>query len=418
MPCFSVFYFFKKRTNRILLIIIPIFSIDLFYHSCFAQSLNKQIPHVTIGPLALNTNTQWLEDCFDEKITDSIQVVGLGEVSHGGIEPMNFQVKMIQYLVEKRHYRHVLVEISDFYYIRAIRNYLNNNKLKDNTIEKWANKSGLMSAVNLKLFALFNWLKKYNTGHPNDMVNISGFDVGTEAAIFNYTLNNYVIPLNPAEGAEYSNLFNNLPDILKLQKLRTWFDANESLLKRKLKTTDFNYLYFYIRNLELGAKRLQLLKIDSTKADMFRDSIMSENVKYLTSSGKSVLIAHNAHIVRSNDSRMGSYLDKYYRSRYYAILTDFSKKATIEVDPSNSSTVNGVKYIVQNFNPIVTTAPLEIQERFGITSGIFQHKDILTFRILDRTNNIDRFGHAFMSPARKNSFDSLVIFETITPGKN
>ncbi len=384
-----------------------------------AQTPVDKIPYGNIGSLSLSTNTQWLDDYFGKKITDSVQIVGLGEVSHGGIEPMDFQVKMIQYLVEKKGFRNVCIEHADFQPFSAIRNYLNNNNLKDSTIEKFTIESNFTSALKKKFSNLFFWLKAYNINHPQNKVQVAGFDLDRSTHIIDFVLNNYVTPISPSDGAANAKLFENLPNELKFQKISTWLKANQKLIEKKFPPADVKWLKFHLSSFEYGIKETSMKdgdfkEINNDSSSRYRDSMMFENVRYFAKSQKTVLIAHNAHLTKSDDLRMGKRLDQYYHQRYYLVLTDFSKTANIEVEQENGS----MPYVTKSFTPDETTVAFEIMQKFGIVSGIFQHTEMSKLRLLTRTNNIDAKGISFTSIARKNAFDSLVIFENITPGKD
>jgi erythromycin esterase-like protein len=407
----------KKRICLFFKLAALLVIANLLCTHCFAQVVRSTIPSTMIGSLSLNTNVTWLDNYYRQKISDTVQIVGIGEVSHGAIEPMDFQTKMIQYLVERRGYRNILFERSDFYAIRPIRNYLNNIQLKNDTIEKWAKTGGFTSAAAENFLKLLRWLKIYNLNHPDDQVQIAGFDLSNEPTFFNYVLNHYIIPLNPSQGGEYTYLLNDVSDTTKIQRIRTWFDINRDSIQDKFKDAETGWLNFHLRNLESGAKAFKLKGIDSKSWTLYRDSMMSENVMYLSQSKKTVIIAHNGHIVRTDDGYMGTYLNKNYRTHYYVILTDFSRKATVEISNMTKQAEDKTGFSTKAFLPHPTSAAAEILAKYQIASGIFQYKDIVSNRVLDRTNAIDAYGVQLLTPAHKRAFDSLVVFENLTPGQ-
>lgn len=390
---------------------------NLFFFPCSAQVAEHKIPVSSLGSLSLNTSTDWLDKFYGPKILDSVQVIGLGEVSHGGCEPLAFKIKMIQYLIQKKGYRNILFEQSDFYSIRPIRNYLNNNQIQNITVEKWLKDAGYSSATKCFFSDIFSWLKKYNMEHPNDMVQIAGFDLSNEPTFFTYILNNYIIPFNHEDGQKYVHQLANTSDTIRLQILRAWYDSNKNALKTKFKESEIGWLGFHLSNLEHGVTELKKGIEDNgvgSAAIIFRDSIMAENVRYLAQSRKTIVSGHNGHILRNGLKFMGSYLDKFYQSRYYVILTDFSRSATVQVLARNSSSGGGLYLRTRTFTADPSSAANEILQNFGISSGIFLHKDIVKHRILDRTNTIDAYGTQIMMPMYPKAFESLVVFETIS----
>src|SRR5690242_13046611 len=73
-----------------------------------AQQKNEII--YPLGSFSLDSTTTWLENAFNNKIPDNIQVIGLGEVTHGGHEVPQVKAKIFQFLVEKKGHRTLLFE--------------------------------------------------------------------------------------------------------------------------------------------------------------------------------------------------------------------------------------------------------------------------------------------------------------------
>jgi hypothetical protein len=66
----------------------------LFTLKSFAQNADRPL----IFPLrsfSLDSDVTWLSKIFDNKITDGVQWVGLGEFTHGGEETGLFKSKMV-----------------------------------------------------------------------------------------------------------------------------------------------------------------------------------------------------------------------------------------------------------------------------------------------------------------------------------
>src|SRR5690606_34894276 len=121
---------------------------------------------------------------FDAEISRDIQIVGLGEVSHGAFDPIVFKAEMVKYLIEVNGYRNILFEFSDIT-IAGVRAFLMNAKETDlSTVDSLVKSMGTFPAGESVLCDLFRWIKRYNLNHPSDLVNINGFDIVNIASFF------------------------------------------------------------------------------------------------------------------------------------------------------------------------------------------------------------------------------------------
>jgi hypothetical protein len=361
------------------------------------------IPYSRVGPLHIDSGTAWIARIFDSKINSRIQIVALGEVSHGGFEPFALKVKMIQYLVERKGYRNVLFELSDFSCM-PVRNYLTNRRIKTLAITDSLVKPLRIPPIAASILsALFRWLKLYNLRHPGDMVQIGGFDIpDSHEAFCNYFMYNYIFRynINSAQIMVNKWISSFATDSTKLRDMFAWFNDHKNLLAASLGKKAFDQLHFHISNEVNGLQ-------DLFRDIRYRDSIMARNVQYLAAGNKTILWAHNAHLYRGAPY-MGQDLNQRYQSGYFVLLTDYSKEAAVTV-------VNNVDryYYIRSFQPIASSTPLVILNMFGIASGIFFHDEVASRLIADRINAIPLYGEQFLIGS-KNAFDALVIFDTIT----
>lgn len=408
------------KQNALFSGFILLFAIHFFcYCSSMAQVPDKQIPFSPIGSLSLDAGTDWLAKFYGSKISDSVRIVGLGEVSHGSYEPMAFKAKMIQYLVEEKGYRNILFEASDFTNIRPIRDYLSSNTLEDNKVERFQKLAPSTVPMNRFYGEVFGWIKKYNMAHPNDKVQVAGIDVNDESTLFNYVLNKFIIPSDPVEGEKFVYRMANIADPSKLTLIRNWFDGNKTALSNRFPKSEIDWLDYHLADSEHGVQLVKMKMADSSDtspAYFYRDSIMAMNVRRLAGSKKAIITAHNAHVARMIAPMMGNHLSKSFSSGYYVILTDFSKQAHVHLVRRTQK--QWADYYTKTFNAEPTTAAAEISHTFRIPSGMFLHKDILKYRIIDRTNAIDVFGLQSVIFAYPRVFDALVVFENITTNGN
>ncbi|RZK01656.1 MAG: hypothetical protein EOO43_24145 [Flavobacterium sp.] len=176
----------------------------IFSEPSFCQKIDNNFLKVTSADLISNDSYNYLCSTFDTKIKDSVQIVALGEVSHGGYEPIAFKAQMARYLIERKGYRKLLIEQSDIVYFRPLRMFLNNpSNIDPLYISKWVKQSGFTEATSLVYIELFTWLKAYNNKHPKDLVEVIGFEIGDEKKAINFILNKYIIPNDYKEGQKY-----------------------------------------------------------------------------------------------------------------------------------------------------------------------------------------------------------------------
>jgi len=387
----------------------------LFCCISHAQEHSNTPAVAALGSLSLDSGTTWLHHVFDARIHDSVQIIGLGEVSHGGFEPMAFKAKMIQYLVEKRGYRKVLFELSDFETIMAVRDDLNSSRAGDPNLEDPVMKRiSHLPAGDKVLRLLFHWLKLYNLKHPTDRVQIGGFDLVNGSWICNYILYKYIIPIDPggAKKVIYQLNYSGASDSARSQSISCWFRAHATMLKAKLDNKDLNRLDFLVRNTEYTF--LQPVRESEEQSKMYRDSIMAKNIKELAGSTKTIVWAHSGHISPWNPHLMGAYLEQYYRSRYFTLVTDFSQIATVDVLNRQKSVSDSGFVFQKSFTSSSTTAANTLFRRYGIPDGIIFRTDIIKYKVPLEVNLIDVYG-AQTRMTSERAFDVLVFFDEIHP---
>jgi erythromycin esterase-like protein len=403
-------------------VVLNIFVIAIFNSFSYGQTIKNKFTKLQLDSLISNYSKQYLGEIFDGKISDSIQIIALGEVSHGGYEPIAFKANMVRYLVERRGYRKIVFELPDIPAIRMLRSYLNNQKNATDTsyITKWIKNAQFVDATASVCTNLFKWIKQYNDKHQENMVDVMGFEIGKEQSVINFILNKYIIPYNYEQSQQYVYQLNSvITDADKIQILNKWFVSNKLGLKAKLNKEDFSWLYFYVHNAVNGLSYLnkdsKSISDHSNDANLFRDSVMAQNVRYLSGGDKTIVWAHNSHVIRADIKYMGNYLDQYFKNRYYVIATDFSKFAKVDVINQNQAENDNKKYLSKTFKSSPSTAAYKIFDQYGISEGVFFNQDMISLHIQEDTNTIDANGLHLYFPGFHNSFDALVVFTNIYP---
>jgi len=373
---------------------------------------------MSVSPLDSVFSIANLATVFDDRIMDSVKVVGLGEVSHGTYEPMAFKVNMIKYLIEKKGYRKILLELSDFGSIRLMRRYLTDRNNRDTSyVQEWSKKNSLLAAPSASYKELFGWAKQFNLDHPHDSIVIIGFDLGVEKSIINFILNSYIIPYSHQESLNLINQFEQpISDADKIGLIKLWYEKNKARLSTTLNDAEQYWLDLYIQNAIHGVDYL----VKSSEADAmnpmkgihFRDSILAKNVVYLSASDKAIIWAHNGHLIRGDVKFMGDYLNNYYRQKYYVIATDFSKYAVADVVTTSPENRDEKKITTKIFKSDQRTAASIMLRDFGISKGIFFSDELTNKNIPDYTNVIDAGGLQLITSGT-HAFDALAVFDYI-----
>ncbi len=359
---------------------------------------------------------------FDTEISGDIQIVGLGEVSHGAFEPIAFKAKMVKYLIEEKGYRNVLFEFRDFV-IAGMRAFLVNaeetNLLRADTLVKGM---ATIPASESVLCDLFRWIKRYNLNHPSDLVNISGFDIAGTASFFDYFWYNYLIPYDPvfAQKILYRWAPPGVTDSVKLLDVMAWYQDHNAYLADEISADEFNLLGYHLQNVQHRLQHASIMEEEKKaggghRAYVYRDSVMADNIKNLAASAKAIVWAHNGHIFRGQ-ILMGFFLNRMYEKKYYALLTDFSKTAKVSVPAGTQLGIGGdERYIEKEFQSASASLARNILLNHDRPCGVFFRGDPLLSATFEVINVIDLHGLHSLIGAKDDAFDALVVFPAIHP---
>jgi erythromycin esterase-like protein len=414
----SIFKFLDKCYYNYLIISIVLFSLNS--RAVALQKMSIDTPHRK--DIFAKLTTASLNSIFKYEISPTIKLVALGEVSHGGYEPIAFKADMIKYLVQKKGFRLILFEEFDLLIMREAREYLNNSKRDFKFVKRWLNRGYFPRASSTVYLDLFNWLKRYNLAHPKDKVQVVGFELGMEKNIINFILNKFIIPFDFKESEKYVRQLNaDLGDDVKISIISNWFTKNKEKLRKELAKEDYAVLEFYIMNAIKGIDYLQNIKKNAStviEANLLRDSLLAENVLHLSVNSSVIVWAHNAHVVRTTYKNMGTILDGKLGNKYYVVATDFSKSAKVDVVDITSSNNTKHNYSTVVVNSDSSCVGAHLANRYKVHEGIFLKKELLSKNIGANTNAIDVNGIHFIMPGIKNAFDAIAIFGDISPLKH
>ncbi len=373
----------------------------------FAQLKTKSQIH-SLESLSLESASGRLASVFDEQITGSIRFVGLGEFSHGGNETIQFKLKMIQYLVERKGYRELLLEYPNIV-VSPLAEYLVNNKSIniDSVVCLAKSAFGRTFLGNASFYDLLVWIKEYNLSHRGDEINLRGIDIeGASGAFPEYFMTSIMSFMDPSEASKLRSGWKSIPKDSVVVVQMQWFRKNQELIKMRVEKGSFDKLNYNVKCAEYKLIHEALRKTNVYRASAFRDSVMAANV-VVKDSTKAIIWAHNLHITTSdNIVSMGNYLKTIAGKQYYTILTDFSNQATVW------SISNTGELFKKTYASNVKTVANKILKKYNVDQQIIFFEDIKDKH--PKVNSIERTGDQYVF-GKGRPFDCLVVLREVKP---
>jgi erythromycin esterase len=323
----------------------------------------KSVIHPITIENAKNDSLQF--DFLNEKLKH-VEVIGLGEATHGTKEFFELKNKMFKYLVEKQDVKLFGIE-ANFAACYDINKYVLTG---EGNAKEALSKNGYWVWQSQEVLDLIEWMKNYNKGKTsNQKIKFYGYDMqdATSCVVWleNYLSNNnpgFNKNLLPEKIEENKTSLKELDDkgldemqkrnLNKLKKLEDYVLSKGIELFKK-DSTDYKFAKQTIA--VLRQKLNYFREQDFNTAYSYRDSSMTQNIKWIrenNNNGKIMLWAHNGHIGKgsfSDDYKsgnwMGTYLDNLYGKKYYNIGFSFSEGGFVSQSPSSTN----VFYLMYSF---------------------------------------------------------------------
>jgi erythromycin esterase-like protein len=357
-----------------------------------------------LGSLALDSSNEWLQRAFDHKISDSVQLIGLGEFTHGGHEVFQMKAKIAQFLVEEKGVRNILFEYPNAA-LSVVNFYLQESKLKGEDTLRWiCLRQFDNSIMDNALLDLLVWIKRYNLAHPDNMVGLKGTDIlGASGSFANYFRHNLFFLLDSATQKALDYKWNIVGIDSITRELIAWHNDHKDTVRARLKIHYDDFLY-NVKNAEADIA-WRASKNNFIQSLNQRDSIVAENIMALQQK-KAIFWAHNAHVAATSYFiSAGSRLKKELGNGYYVIATDFSEKATIRV-------LSGPE---KNFSPHKKGLTFQLRRSVNASEGIVFYNHLpgtITRKLRISVIGIEGIYKTFES---ENGFDALIVLGTVTP---
>lgn len=270
----------------------------------------------------------------DIKIDDQVEIIGLGEATHGNKEFQELKLTLLKKLVKDANVRAFALEC-DFSEGMEIDSYVKSGKFQKNPSKIFSFTIYHTNEMN----DLINWIKKYNQNH-DQKISFYGFDMQ-----------------NPENSVKLVKDFVKKENIdFDIKSLEILEEDKISIKDPKMKVLEEN-LKKLNEKLDKNTKEKRLIENilssfpyynmigDYVKSSEYRDKKMAENISWIKDYEKNsrIMIAgHNGHIGKKEAlyKNMGENLNEKYKKSYFPIGTDFYKtKVNIKTMQKNQRTI-------------------------------------------------------------------------------
>lgn len=270
----------------------------------------------------------------DIKIDDQVEIIGLGEATHGNKEFQELKLTLLKKLVKDANVRAFALEC-DFSEGMEIDSYVKSGKFQKNPSKIFSFTIYHTNEMN----DLINWIKKYNQNH-DQKISFYGFDMQ-----------------NPENSVKLVKDFVKKENIdFDIKSLEILEEDKISIKDPKMKVLEEN-LKKLNEKLDKNTKEKRLIENilssfpyynmigDYVKSSEYRDKKMAENISWIKDYEKNsrIMIAgHNGHIGKKESmyKNMGENLLEKYEKSYFTIGTDFyNTKVNIKTMQKNQRTI-------------------------------------------------------------------------------
>jgi len=397
-----------------------------------------------------DTSLTPIQTAFNNKLTN-VKVIGLGEATHGDKTTYGFNFNMVRYLVGQQGFRILFLEGPNSVFVPL------NDFIKNDSAYTIAQIDTLVNRKippgpdrDQQMVTLLKWMKDYNLAHPSQKVKLMGMSL--DLVPLPYMVNTYIKPYDP-EGADalikewktanynhldmWNDLFNwqdthqqlieSLDNKVK-QSLLSDFSNDKLTLEFYMDAwyihkqngvyiTDFgmvvhpNNFYWKLQSNPDYKKKGKANR--NAQLSATRDSLMAVCVMQGTGSLKSIVWAHDSHVIKPGDSTsllMGDYLNRALGKQYFTVLTDYSQGGSIRAFRETMSIRESPH--AQAGHPTVR----ELKEKYGMDEGIVFSTELLKRGFGNAgIHGAGIEGSFFINELPLTSFDALAVLKTLYP---
>ncbi|GEM_PF-5885718 len=384
-----------------------------FVFSLVGSYLRRNADEIKVHPI---TNlSDWRNTPFQREITSEVEILGLGEFTHGCTEVFSVKASLAQYLVYEKGFDAIIIEYPNIL-LKRINDYLQSDTIMDRHAEDLLFSSCFFGSYkNRDLADFIHWIKKANQSLTKKIV-LKGIDANARVFPSNrYLIERYLLPNFYSSSEEILNLIGKQSDLYVFNKIKSIIERNPNARLTNLTGEQLLELKLDLRSAEAA----YMLQSKTKERTYSRDSIMSENVNDIAKYHRSILWAHNLHLMKgthphSNQQNLGEYLKASFGTRYYSILTDFSTAGDVTVYSDNDYTTQRVSAKKRSLGYILAS-------RQGHFPGLIVLKsDFLNPYYVVNLNTIDLAGRHFLASQKKGSevnFNAVIVLKDISPSQ-
>ena len=364
-------------------------------------------------------------------VPEEVQVVGLGEASHGVKEYQEMKEEVFKALVQNNGCRTFVIE-GDFGSALKVDAYIHGGEGTPKEAAAW---TGFQIFCTKEMEHLLEWMRSYNeTAIQGEDLHFYGMDMQWADSGKDY-LFRILEQVAPQVSAEYEEKLAFLNDedmfdisgeafiqgMAEAEKLVQEVDGAQELIEEAFGEETFEFARECAHSLYACCD----IRKDDNTYNSIRDSYMAEKVKWFIEHGDGSLIfinGHNGHIGKVNATPwydcVGKLLAEDLGEKYFAIGTD------AHVTRFNSQTEDGFEELkVENRNTLNALAG-KLEEKFYYVdfataagrdgwSGIIAKEQRITTLNVGSIIPIKAFYTTKLTP--NNTFDGMIIFEEVSP---
>ena len=366
-------------------------------------------------------------------ISSDVQVVGLGEASHGVAQYHQMKADVFKSLVKNNGCRTFIIE-GDFGGALKVDNYINGGA---GSAEEAASEIGFAIYRTQEMADLIEWMRSYNeTVSPEEALHFYGMDVQRFDNNKEY-LFSVLDQTVPELSAEYTESFVQLTDengySLDKTTLNNAKDAALKLIdqmdtaRADIIELSGEYAFDFARecaNTIYANCDVQL----SNDYNMTRDRYMYEKVEWFLQHGDGSILfinGHNGHIGKTSVARytcLGELLSENLENGYYAIGTDAQKtrfnsqkdKGGVEVvEVSNANELNSQLIDADTNYYFIDFISAQSDERWEQIVSSEQTITTLNVGLFGMLKMLKSAYTAIIIP--QSTFDGMIVFHAVTP---
>ena len=319
------------------------FILILGLNTVFSQDSTKFIAIHSVVPTNDDSDLKKLDSYFE-----NVRLVGLGEATHGTHEFSTMRHRIFKYLVENHDFNTFFLE-ADYATCLRVNSYIHG---ADDEVEKVVYEIGLWPWITTEVVTVVNWMRDYNSTHPDKQLSF----VGVDAQSFTSTLNQidriidkYQLP--KTDTTVYQPITDYEFILLKKKKdIASYFDLlaiKEGVNTKSFSEKDREEYAYLVRHFR------QIIEIQNEKKDdaqsQMRDKSMALNALYDLETDpdiKGIFWAHNGHVCKLSFNEFGTkkwrgwaggYLKEVLGDGYFSLALEFDEGSFNAYYPDKSS---------------------------------------------------------------------------------